>query len=349
MKTKSILPKKNWFVFFLILSFSVWSQEEKPVAEFNKIIRAGGEIEKVVVKSDFSKIFVSISEGNQIKAKVKLYAYGKKAKEIGELFDFEISEKDNGIYLQTGFSDNSEKLKNKSDFVIRMVLEIPPDLELHIHSDFSEIHINELNNKLKIDADFSKLFLGYLNAKNNGISGDYLQSRIKFAHGLDIDSDFSQYRIDLSFHLNLTGNHTKLLFQRIKNLTAHGDFLKISGTRIYRMDFTGDYQTLNVKRVYSMDNSGDFSKIELPVLPKNFKVIEIEGSYGNIQIENPYKTPYVFMFKLKNVTWNVKGLEITKKEIKDGILHLKGYYGNSNAKSVLFINQKEGNIQIKNP
>jgi len=355
MKKKAIAFKLFGIFTLLVMPF-IHAQKENYIWKYSKEFSVppdNASAYTLVYDGDFSELYIQSKESGRVGITAEIhFSTGKeKAEKFLKNFRFKTEKDGNEIHIQARHPDivllgiGREKTENP---VIIIHVQVPPDIKLRLDADFSEIHIDDHKGPVTINSDFSEITAGYLHAPDNRIEGDYLDVISKYIRGVEINSDFSTFQIDLSFDMHISGDYTKFYVKRAKRVNTDGDFIRLTSDRIYRLAGNGDNENIRLKRIYYMNYEGDFNNYQILELAPNFHFIQLKGDYGDIQINNPRKTPYRFIIKLENGRLNANGLEFVVEKISPLTKYYEGFFRDRNAGAIIKIFQSFSTVTIVN-
>ena len=344
-------PFHNIIRLVIILLMPVFLHAQMQMASANRFFEKNDihKDTKIVIKSDFSEIKVNTWDKQDFYAQVSIEVRGKNKEKVKRVLDhisIEYTTNDESIVLQSHFPKNKSGVRYKVIFSIK----IPKSNPLVIHSNFSDINVGETFGPVEIFSDYSKIILDRLHHEENLIEGDFnSQGKIGFVRGLRLKTEYSDWNIDLGFKVIADLEFTSLQIDRLKTLTFDGDYNKIHIKRIKNFDAETDFSTLRIGKVYKMNLDGDYNKIFVQQLPQQFKMIQIEGDFNEIEIANPRKTPFKFEIFMEYGNFDiVNDADVHKTE--EGTLekHIKGTYKNAETGGFIRLNLEHSNVKIIN-
>lgn len=155
---------------------------------------------------------------------------------------------------------------------------------------------------------------------------------IKSGMRLDIDSKYSNLSL---------GDITKL------NLESKYGNLKAQSLDKADLDIKYSEVTIDLMRTELIVGSLDYSTMTIRELSPNFRVVNAESRYGNLNIYIDPKASFnVIAENMKYGNYNIRGFNVTKQEVEDKSYYRSQINGGSNRR-IEFYGNKYGNLNIK--
>ncbi len=344
-------PFHNIIRLVIILLMPVFLHAQMQLASANRFFEKNDihKDTKIVIKSDFSEIKVNTWDKQDFYAQVSIEVRGKNKEKVKRVLDhisIEYSTNDESIVLKSHFPKNKSGVKYKIIFNIK----IPKTNPLAIHANFSDIHVGETFGPVEIFSEYSKIILDRLHHEENLIEGDFnSQGKIGFVRGLRLKTEYSDWNIDLGFKVIADIEFTSLQIDRLKTLTFDGNYNKIHIKRVKNLHAETDFSTLRIGKVYKMNLDGDYNKIFIQQLPQQFKMIQIEGDFNEIEIANPRKTPFKFEIFMEHGDLDVlseKDIQMTEEGTVEK--HIIGFYKNPEEAGFIRMDLEHSKVKLIN-
>jgi hypothetical protein len=286
------------FILTLIASvtFSISAQDE-----FKKNITKSfqlNENSKLNVNNKYGNIDVRDWDKNEVKIDVEIIIQDlnqTKAEEALRNVDIEFSIVDNEIIIKTNYNDNFFNILGKNNhsenkkFEVNYKISLPPSLSVKIENKYGDLFISKLNSTSYLDVSYGNLKANELFSNSQEVMSEvnlaYSKGNIEKCKWLKLNLKYSRLSIEESKALIVISKYSKLFVQKGSSIVCESkyDTYEVGGlanfvTNAQYSNFTFD---AIVKKI-SLNTK--YSDVRVLDIPSSFESIDIENSYGTINL-----------------------------------------------------------------
>ena len=355
--------KFNFLVIFLLLSqltFAVSEWNGRHTKE--KIIKKEYAVNRdalLKIDNSYGNINVITYSGSTISIEVKIKTNGNSLEKVEEKLkditvDFQGSS--NMVSAKTIFNKNKSMSwwnwgnSNSVNMEINYLIKLPITNSVDLSNDYGSINLDRLEGQAKINCDYGKITTKELMADNNSISFDYTNnSYFEYIKSGTINADYSGFIVAKTKNLQINADYTKSVVEIAEEVSYSCDYGSISIEKANNVKGKGDYLTARFGEVYkNIQINADYGSIKIDRMTANAGNITIDSDYTGVTIG--YDSGYLFNFDIKLEYASLRGSEdfqFTKQKIESSDKYYQGYFGNSNANSLVKITSDYGSITFK--
>lgn len=352
--TKILVRSYLLAILILTSSLSAWAKQQESIKkkEYNKTFSAS-QSDRLEVDNRFGNITITHWNKNEVAIRVEVEAKARTQERAQASIDrvqVEMSKQGNIISAITTLQQQNWNGGNNEHFSINYYINIPSKLTIDLTQKYGNINLPDNNNgvcnlhvkygninagnftaNLEVNAQYGNVELG--NVKEAYFDLSYCgNNSIKSGMRLDIDSKYSNLSL---------GDITKL------NLESKYGNLKAQSLDKADLDIKYSEVTIDLMKTELIVSSLDYSTMTIRELSPNFRVVNAESRYGNLNIYIDPKASFnIIAENMKYGNYSIKGFNVTKQEVEDKNNYRSQINGGSNRR-IEFYGNKYGNLNIK--
>ena len=325
------------------------------IKKINKHFKVGPQT-KLELENKFGKILINSWDKNEMTIDINIIARASsddKATDILEKINIDIAEANDIISFKTKIEslNGNNKNANKS-FEINYIVNMPRNNAIKIKNSFGDLVMSSHNGKTDIEVKYGGLKAEKILSNDNFIKLAFGSGSISYLKKGTLDISYSDFNLVNAGSVNLSSGFSDIKFGNIDNLdiknkygsVAIGSVKSISGTNSFA-DFKLDKLAsgLDMKITYC----GGF---EIQNIARNFKLINIEGSYSRFDLDFGGGCSFNFDVNVHfgNADIDKSKADFNIAEKKSTSVYYKGKYGTGPGNGQVVIKSSYGNVSFQN-
>ena len=295
------MKKKRLINLFAIAGLAFISITLKAQDEFSKNISKSFQLKqnsKLSVSNKYGNIDIRDWDKNEVKIDVEIIVHDidkEKANRALNNVVIDFATNDNEITANTNYTDEFFNLVGKNNhtdnkkFEVNYKIMLPPALSVKIENKYGDVFVSKLNSSSYFDISYGNLQANELfaNAQEDmsEISLSYSKGNIEKCKWLKLNLKYSKLSIEESKALIVISKYSKLYVQKGSSIVSESKYDTYEVGAL--ANFVTDAQYSNFKFdaiVKKININTKYSDVRVIDIPSNFESIDIENSYGTINL-----------------------------------------------------------------
>jgi hypothetical protein len=253
---------------------------------------------KLSVSNKYGNIDVRDWDKNEVKIDVEIIVHDinkDKADDALNSVEIEFSTNDNEIVVNTDYSDEFFNLVGKNyhsenkKFEVNYKIMLPPSLSVKIENKYGDLFVSKLNSTSYLDVAYGNLQANELiaNAKEemSEISLSYSKGNIEKCKWLKLNLKYSRLNIDDSKALIVISKYSKLFVQKGSSIVCESKYDTYEVGALANFVTNAQYSNFKFDAIVKKINlNTKYSDVRVLNIPLSFESIDIENSYGTINL-----------------------------------------------------------------
>ncbi len=286
----------GFFLMLLLLSAKSFSQEDV-VENISKVFSANKNT-MLNVDTKYGDVDIRDWEKGEIKIDVQIIIRdlsSQKAKQVLENIDIKLYEEGSTVYARTEFGDSFFKIvgeqyhSDDKKFEINYIIHMPSSIKLSLENKYGNVFINKLESKSFITIKYGNLQANQLLSSGKEemtqINLGYSNATVETCKWLKLDIKYSKINIQESKALVIMSKYSKVNIEKSSSIVCESKY------DTYRIGSLSNFVTEAQYSNFKFDElknklkiNTKYSDTKIEYVPASFESIEIENSYGSINI-----------------------------------------------------------------
>lgn len=362
MKIKNEKKHPSVIVLFLVLSFlTAKSFAQEDVVENISEVFSADKNTVLNIDSKYGDVDIRDWEKKEIKIDVKIIIRNlsnQKAKQVLESINIKLYKEGSTVHAQTEFDESFFKMlgnqghHDDKKFEINYVVHMPSTTVLTLNNKYGDVFINKLESKSEISVKYGSLQANQLLSTGKEemiiINLGYSKATIETCKWLKLNIKYSKINIQESQALVLMSKYSKVNIEKNSSIVCESkydgyqvgslnNFIAEAQYSNFRMDKLGKKLKLNTK----------YTDTKIEDVPASFEAIDIENSYGSINIGIDPAANYKIKGYAKYAKIHYPSSGRVNKFQENTEMSVEGIVGDGDAgNSYVKINTKYGSIKL---
>lgn len=272
-----------------------------------------------------------------------------KAEDIMKKIEVKVEKNGDEIFAKTELDGSF----NNVEFSINYKIKMPKDLHLNLINKFGNVVINELSNKFKVEVKYGVLNINRLSGDNSKPYGVVIlkyskSSRIDNCNFIKIDLGYSKLSIGKANAIISKSKYSKLAVKTANLMVSASkyDTYKIGTIKAFKA--TSSYSDIEIEKLTQiLKLTTKYTNTDVEEIPANFKKIEIENSYGTIDLGINSEASYKLNAEAQYAKVNVPESDNLSRKKESTRVKYWGRLGQDElTKSSVEIETKYGNVSL---
>jgi hypothetical protein len=283
----------------LMISQAVWSQEEFK-KEFDKNYSCSKQT-NFSISNKYGDIEIRDWEKNEIdiQAEIILRNVSKqKADQIFELVDINFSQSGNDILVETDYDEGFFKLVNQNmgkdkRFEVNYIVNMPSYIKSEIDNKYGSVFISKLTSASAVRVKYGNLKINRFEGQDKNQMADvelgYSTGTIETCQWLRISIKYSKINIINSKALILLSKYSKLNIEKGTSIVSESKYDSYEIGSLANMVTEAQYSNFKCDEISNkLKLNTKYTDVKVNYIPAGFESIEIDNSYGsiNLRIDN---------------------------------------------------------------
>jgi hypothetical protein len=310
--------------------------------------------DQLSVENKFGKVHVNTWDRNEITVEVTMTGRAnsaERAQQILDAIDVKISEEPGLISFRTEIGKiQSNNNNGKKGFEINYTINMPQNNPLKLKNSFGDVYVGDLNGKADLHVAYGGLKAEKLNHNENFVKVAFGSGSIEYVKGGTIDIDYisSKMNIERVGNVTVSSGFSKLAIEKAGNIEMKARYGEVQIGTVDNLTgsagFSGfDVDHVNEKIIMKVQYCNDF---DVKSVAKNFKEINLDGSFSKIRVQFNPATSFNFDVNLQFAELDANNLNnFSFVEKKSTSKVYRGNFG-TNSGGIVKINSRYGDVNF---
>lgn len=371
---RAMMPVRPWSHLFLSVFCWVWIGtgllSAAPLQEFTKKInRAFSTNAKgmTALYNKYGQVKVQTWNDNAVKMDIVITVNAGNQREADEMFkqiQVNFTSTNGYVKAETVIGQTSWWTPRCDNFKIDYEVMMPVGNQLDLKNRYGNAFVGNLDGKLLAEIKYgdlraenvradAELYLSYGKAFISGVQNlngqlSYGELRLNEAKEVQFDSKYSDISIERAVALRVTSKYDDFELGNIDDLRLQTKYSDVKLKTVRAAYITAQYSDLKIGYISeSLDAGQTYGSLQLDMLPKNFRDINLEGKYTDYKMALDKSAACRFKVEYKNTDIKLPAAATYRTEQEDGGMRsARGYIYDSNAKGFIAAKLQYGGFVI---
>jgi hypothetical protein len=280
------------------------SFDEERSKKFSKSFKVKAS-DLLFVENKFGKVHVNTWDKNEITVDVTMTGRANDASRAQQVLDaisVQASEEKGMITVRTELGRMQGNNQNgKKGFQIDYTVNMPKGNPLKLRNSFGDVYVGDLNGKADLHVSYGVLKANKLNHDQNLVKVAFGSGDIGYLKGGLLDVDYSTMNVERMDDITVSSSFSKLEVEKAGNVSLKAKFGDVRIGTVDNLTGSGqgsaiDLRHVNEKISMKVEHCGDF---DVSSVAKNFKEINVDGSFSKISVKFDPATSFNFDVNLQ--------------------------------------------------
>ncbi len=335
----------------LLVVFPTMANDEIFEKEFNKSFKVNKDAQ-LDVKNKYGSINVKVWDKKEIKihviVSIEKYSNKSKATRLFKDIDVKITGGRDQVEAITSIPKfRMSNLKMNIDYT----LYIPKTISLNLYQEYGNMNISDaFDGNTQLVVKYGNMNVEVLNNMQNEIKVEYGKLIADYIKNARVKISYSSLNIDGADKLSVRSQYcSRFRIDKVNYIDHQSDYddVKIDFAKVVHIK--SDYSSLNYESIEeSLEAELDFGELEVEHLSKGFSLFKVSSDYAGVEVDVEDGASFqieVFTDYGKFYCFDKKNIEKEKKSFNS--YNYRGFVGNKNSASKIYITADYANIDIK--
>jgi hypothetical protein len=256
------------------------------------------ENSKLSITNKYGNIDVRDWDRNEVRIDVEITIHDNsenKANEALKNIEIDFAVEKNEIIVSTQFSDkffnliSSTKHSDNKKFEVNYKVTLPPTLSLNIKNSYGDLFVSKLYSISNLNVAYGNFQVNELiiNAqeKMSEVNLSYSKGNIEKCKWLKINLNYSRLNIGESKALIIVSKNSKLFLQKCSSIVSESRYDAYEVGEVVNFVANSQYSNFKFDKIAKKVNlKTKYSDVRVIDIPASFESIDIENSYGTINL-----------------------------------------------------------------
>ncbi len=307
---------------------------------------------KLVIDHEFGDVKCKNWNKDQISVKVTVRAKttdAQKAEKIINNVVVDLSGSKDKVILECELNQKKSGNKNTS-VTIDVEIFMPETVSLDLENAFGTTFIESVSGPAKISCEYGSLEVGTLSNTENDIEVMFGEAQIKSINNCKLEVGYSQFDIQKSNTLSIESDYSDLSVDNAKSISLELEGGNVALGEVDKLDIESSFASIEVISIgNSLSSEMEYGALEVKNVGKGFSTINIENSYGLINLNISKGITYNFEVEGEFLSFNYpkEYSKISYRDESNFLTTVKGVIGEgANTKSSISIESEYGAINF---
>jgi hypothetical protein len=243
----------------------------------------------VTINNKYGNVEIVGWEQNKVNIKVTITADTKNQSTADELFDriiINFSNTSSSVKADTEIKSKASWTKfwgkNKNDFKIDYLVQMPKSNELNLENKYGDIYVTTMDNRADVT-------LKYGNLRMDGVNGDidlmmgYSKGSLSSAHDVELVLNYSTLRLGTAEDMHVKSKYSTLEIESAAELRSESSYDNYRVNQVKEFKNFGKYDDLILEDVHDMTVETKYSDIVTKQLTGS---ADMDTRYGGVDIKH---------------------------------------------------------------
>ncbi len=308
---------------------------------------------QIEIYNKFGNVIIKKWDKNVVDLKVSIEASGNSSSKTQKILDaIEIDISNNissgRLSIKTIINTNNG---NNSSFSVHYEISMPNTNSLKLANSFGNIYMGSYKGPLDLELKYGQLMAEDLDEASVRIDFSSAKCEIESLKSGELDLRFSKMMIEEMGDIEISSQFSDLEIENAKNIKLDGKHGKFKIETLESLKGDIQFSGLGIKHLekFIFLKTLHGNGIDLDEVSKSFESIEIDGEFSTINITVENGATAMLNFDLQFGNLKAHGDRINfERVVKDHTRsEYEGYLVNKDAKSIIKVKTKYGNIRFE--
>ena len=276
-------------------------------------------------------------------------ANADKAQKIIDKIDIKLNGNQNGVTVESEFSDRIFNNNTNNEISIDIDIMMPEAVKLNLENQFGNTYIENVSASSNINVEYGSIEINALKSELNSLEIGFGEAKINYLHMGEIELSYSSLSIGESSNLNIETSYSSFSIDEVEILEIENEGGGVDVGTVSEIELSSSFSDFNIDNLLQQVSAEtDYGSLKILNISNDFSQVDINNTFGSVKLEFDSNASFNIEAEMEFCDLNYSGSEFnfSSKIIESNEKYYKGSVGSNPGKAKVHIESSFGSIII---